>query len=330
MSTEDIVEGLDKRDLVVKATKFIYAVKSDAFPGLIKIGRTQNVNERVSQLNTACAPSPFVVVTKSPTLNYKRDEKKAHEFFSDQRREGEFFEVDESQVKEFFQTIQELYAFEAQQMSLHPPGLNETDVHNARVGPVLRMLLNGVVHDHKECLAKTAKIPSDDYPGLPLQEDYSVGFKRRREEIELKMLEQEFFRGVEEDLRRISNPDKVRGIEERACILLKDKYFSMLGDANESPGRVTNMASFLDRQVKVTRVAGDFGFEFSEKDIKCVDEDLERRYKERHGKPPQQFDVWCDNDHCMTATNFYTERDRDLVERSVREYFNPWLCASSN
>lgn len=102
----------------MQATKYVYAVKSPAFPGLIKIGRTQNVRERLSQLNTSCAPCPFVVVVVSPTLDCVRDEKMAHEFFSSQRREGEFFSVSETEVKDFFKTIQEKYDAELSQPPL--------------------------------------------------------------------------------------------------------------------------------------------------------------------------------------------------------------------
>jgi hypothetical protein len=32
--------------------------KSPAFPGLIKIGKTEDFAKRLTQLNTACAPAP--------------------------------------------------------------------------------------------------------------------------------------------------------------------------------------------------------------------------------------------------------------------------------
>lgn len=123
---------VDKKDVCSsKAAGFIYAAKSPAFPGLIKIGRALNVSNRLSQLNTACAPLPFVIVTVSPTLDYKRDEKKAHEFFSDARREGEFFDVTESQVTWFFQKIKDCYDCESQQMPLHLPTADKASPNKA-------------------------------------------------------------------------------------------------------------------------------------------------------------------------------------------------------
>lgn len=101
--------------------KYVYAVKSAAFPGLIKIGRTQNMRERLSQLNTSCAPAPFVVVAVSPTLDNVLDEKMAHDFFLSQRREGEFFSVPESEVIDFFKTIQEKFGVESSQTRVVDP-----------------------------------------------------------------------------------------------------------------------------------------------------------------------------------------------------------------
>jgi len=82
--------------------QYVYATKSAAFPGLIKIGRTSNMIARLSQLNTGCAPAPHTVVCIVPTLDMYRDECLAHDYFADYRKEGEFFEVCEFDVKEYF------------------------------------------------------------------------------------------------------------------------------------------------------------------------------------------------------------------------------------
>ena len=84
------------------AVTYVYATKSAAFPGLIKIGRSVNVNARLSSLNTSCAPAPHKVVVVSPSFDSVRDEKVAHQFFAGKRKEGEFFEVSESDVKSYF------------------------------------------------------------------------------------------------------------------------------------------------------------------------------------------------------------------------------------
>ena len=79
-----------------------FTTKSQAFPDLIKIGRTSDMKARLTQLNTGCAPLPHVVVALAPTFNMQRDEHLAHKFFAHARREGEFFAVSEKEVTDYF------------------------------------------------------------------------------------------------------------------------------------------------------------------------------------------------------------------------------------
>lgn len=95
-------EDMAKKSHDMPQTNYVYATKSPAFPGLIKIGKTENISNRVSQLNTACAPSPHVIVAVAPSFDEGRDERTAHAFFSDSRREGEFFELADETVITFF------------------------------------------------------------------------------------------------------------------------------------------------------------------------------------------------------------------------------------
>lgn len=86
------------------ATFYVYATKSPAFPGLIKIGKTEDVERRVCQLNTSCAPSPHVVVAVAQTFDKDRDEKTAHMFFASARHAGEFFALQDADVIAYFAT----------------------------------------------------------------------------------------------------------------------------------------------------------------------------------------------------------------------------------
>ena len=86
------------------STGYIYATKSPAFPGLVKIGRTENVFNRLIQLNTSCAPAPHVLIAMAPTFNMSRDERTAHAFFSGVREKGEFFRIPDELVISYFAT----------------------------------------------------------------------------------------------------------------------------------------------------------------------------------------------------------------------------------
>ena len=81
---------------------FVYGMVSEAFPGLVKIGRTNDLEKRLSHANTFCAPAPFRVVAQVPSMDAPRDERMAHASFADQREEGEFFRVSVQAVENFF------------------------------------------------------------------------------------------------------------------------------------------------------------------------------------------------------------------------------------
>jgi Meiotically up-regulated gene 113 len=165
--------------------KYVYAVKSAAFPGLIKIGRTQNMKERLSQLNTSCAPSPFVIVVVSPTLDYVRDERLAHEFFSLQRKEGEFFSVPESEVIDYFKIIQEKFDVELSQ----PRVVDST--RTAQIQVLRRLMFGNLVKDEQP--EETNDISGTSHEELePLHHQAPVGSalddfcrKRKRERDDL-------------------------------------------------------------------------------------------------------------------------------------------------
>ena len=55
------------------ALGYVYGTASEAFPGLIKIGRTGNLDSRLCSLNTSCAPLPHRLVAVAPTRNPVRD-----------------------------------------------------------------------------------------------------------------------------------------------------------------------------------------------------------------------------------------------------------------
>ena len=84
------------------ALGYVYGTASEAFPGLIKIGRTGNLDSRLCSLNTSCAPLPHRLVAVAPTRNPVRDERVAHAYFADQREEGEFFRVTVEELQAFF------------------------------------------------------------------------------------------------------------------------------------------------------------------------------------------------------------------------------------
>ena len=84
---------------------YVYATKSSAFPDLIKIGRTIDMSARLSSLNSACAPAPHTIVAMATTFDMYRDEDLAHQYFAESRREGEFFQITEEEIKAYFSSV---------------------------------------------------------------------------------------------------------------------------------------------------------------------------------------------------------------------------------
>lgn len=114
-----------KKALEIPQTNYVYATKSLAFPGLVKIGNTGNLAQRLSGLNVSCAPAPHVIVAVAPTFDMNRDEKAAHMFFSNSRREGEFFELSDEVVISYFTThITTQYNAELKQKTADLQGLS--------------------------------------------------------------------------------------------------------------------------------------------------------------------------------------------------------------
>jgi hypothetical protein len=103
---DDITKRMDsERNKHMPETQYIYASKTTALPGMLKIGKTENIKARLLGLNVSIKPKPHVLVAIVPTLNTKRDERLAHEHFASKRIAGEFFEVDESEVKQYFKDV---------------------------------------------------------------------------------------------------------------------------------------------------------------------------------------------------------------------------------
>ena len=90
--------------LKIPKASYIYGTQSAAFPNLIKIGRTDDINARLIQLNTSCAPAPHRIVALAQTFDSIRDESMVHGYFAEYRREGEFFEISIQDISDFLFT----------------------------------------------------------------------------------------------------------------------------------------------------------------------------------------------------------------------------------
>jgi len=81
---------------------YVYLLKSAAFPDYVKIGRTQNIHKRLSQLNGSMPEHPYELVTYFTSFDSVRDEAEAHLRFAKYRTIREFFKVRKEDVIPYF------------------------------------------------------------------------------------------------------------------------------------------------------------------------------------------------------------------------------------
>ncbi|HLR69441.1 MAG TPA: GIY-YIG nuclease family protein [Virgibacillus sp.] len=77
---------------------FLYIIKDNA-SNRYKIGITTNYKDRLRSLNTI-VPFGITIIEIFPSSKYKEIEKDVHERFNNRRRNGEWFEFNENDLKE--------------------------------------------------------------------------------------------------------------------------------------------------------------------------------------------------------------------------------------
>ena len=83
-------------------SEIIYILTNEAMADLVKIGRTNNLEQRIKYLDTTGVPLPFRCYYAAEVDNASLLEKKLHQIFIDKRvrSKPEFFRVDPHQVRE--------------------------------------------------------------------------------------------------------------------------------------------------------------------------------------------------------------------------------------
>lgn len=162
--------------------------------------------------------------------------------------------------------------------------------------------------------------------GLPAMDEALVGFKRKREELELIKLEEEIkgmvqarLSNLEDKLERISDPTSTK-MDERARLLFKDTYMNLLLNAQVSPTQavIANGPS-PNAPISISSVAAELGYKPTTDDSKRIGVDLRRRYIKTHGKPPPKHDQLCGG--LVMKINSYTEKDRALLTETLHAYY---------
>ena len=103
-----VLEWLDSTKHRKKSTMFnIYIISNDIYTEhqLYKIGYTNNLEQRLKQLQTS-SPVPMKVIYSKEYNNAKNIEQKTHEEYSSVRKEGEWFRLDDiNECIEFIESL---------------------------------------------------------------------------------------------------------------------------------------------------------------------------------------------------------------------------------
>ena len=164
--------------------------------------------------------------------------------------------------------------------------------------------------------------PSED-------ETIMLGFKRRREELELfKMAEevesmrQTRITSLNKELERISDPSASK-LDDRTRLLFKDTYTNMLLNTmtSQQQGQQAAIANgpSPNAPISISGVATELGYKPTSADLQRIGIDLKKRYVRKHGKEPTKHDQLCSGR--VTKVNSYSEQDRPLVNETLHAYY---------
>ena len=189
--------------------------------------------------------------------------------------------------------------------------------------------------------------------GLPVVEDeHTVGLKRRREELEVlrieheinsliidnKMKEQARILSTTAELERIRDPTR-SNLDDRTRLMIQDALQNTIltsmhqgslaitnGHSSHSITATTNAND--NAPISIGSVATELGYKPSTADAKRIGIDIKKRYVKLYGRAPPKHDQLCDGR--VTQVNSYTKKDKPILVDALRAYFSPPLSSSGD
>ena len=170
-------------------------------------------------------------------------------------------------------------------------------------------------------------------------DETAVGFKRRREELELSKLEEEIKAMAQSriitaagEIERMRDPTRCN-LDERTRLMVQDALQnSILAGTQKQPlltdGSSPTSGVSPNAPISISSVATALGYKLTTNESKRVGLDIRKRYQLLHGKAPPKHDQLCDGR--VTAVNSYTEQDRPLVTEALHAFFAPSVDDSTS
>ncbi len=108
-------------------------------------------------------------------------------------------------------------------------------------------------------------------------------------------------------------------LDDRTRLHFKDTIVNLSSAAAGNYPAITNgEAKSLNAPLTISTVAAELGLQFSTSDLQSVGHKVKKLYVSKHGTAPPKHDQLCGG--AVRPVCSYTERDRDIVERALRDY----------
>jgi hypothetical protein len=195
-------------------------------------------------------------------------------------------------------------------------------------------------------------LPSNDV----VPAEHAVGFKRRREELEVlrmeheinaliidnKMKEQARILSTTAELERIRDPAR-SNLDDRTRLMIQDALQNTIlnsmhqgsltitngHSASSQPTNLITNNNSTNAPISISSVAAELGYKPSSADAKRIGIDIKKRYmKLNNNQAPSKHDQLCDGR--VTQVNSYTNKDKPILVEALRAYFSPPLSSSGD
>ena len=155
--------------------------------------------------------------------------------------------------------------------------------------------------------------------------------KRKREDLEVRMMEMELLK-MEEDviamrrnhhietMEKYAKISNLQGIDERARLIFKDNFINMATQGRLSITNGSSQGIPPDvKPISISLVATEMGYKASSFELISVGQEVKKQYVLRNNRDPPKHDQLCNGR--VTKVNSYTEADRDIIEDVLRQKF---------
>lgn len=210
----------------------------------------------------------------------------------------------------------------------------------AQIGDIMTKFFAGdeslvdQIHANASSTSPIAQMARESLGMTQGDDPVAVGFKRRREELELLKLEEEI-KGMTQsriitastELERIRDPTQ-SNLDERTRLMIQDALQNSILNTMTTGAQATLTNGTSNTPISIGSVAAELGYRPTTNDAKRIGVDIKKRYLRLHNKSPPKHDQLCEGR--VTQVNSYTEQDKPLLIEALHAYFAPRSYTNSS